>query len=75
VRLNGKPTIYFRVNSAFKGLFVPEAGDYVVSFAYWPRYLTLSLWIAAAGSAIFLGWAALLLRMKTSISHGRGTAT
>jgi hypothetical protein len=75
VRLNGKPANYFRVNSAFKGLFVPDAGDYVVSFAYWPRYLTLSLWIAALGSAIFLGWAAFLLRMKTSISHSAGSAT
>ncbi len=75
VSLNGKPTNYFRVNAAFKGLFVPDAGDYVVSFAYWPRYLTLSLWMAAVGFAIFVGWAAFLLRMKTSISHGTGSAT
>jgi len=75
VRLNGKPANYFRVNSAFKGLFVPDAGDYLVSFAYWPRYLTLSLWIAALGSAIFLGWAAFLLRMKTSISRGKRDVT
>jgi len=73
VRVNGKPSNYFRVNSAFKGLFVPDAGDYVVSFAYWPRYFTLSLWIAGAASAIFLGWAAFLFRMK--ISHGAGNAT
>lgn len=63
-RLNGKPANYFRVNSAFKGLFVPDAGDYVVSFAYWPRYLTLSLWTAALGLVIFLGWAAFLIRGK-----------
>jgi hypothetical protein len=64
VRLNGKPANYFRVNSAFKGLFVPDAGNYVVSYAYWPRYLTLSLWIAGAGVAIFLGWALLLLKAE-----------
>jgi hypothetical protein len=62
VRVNGKPANYFRVNSAFKGLFVQEAGDYDVSFAYWPRYLTLSLWIAGAGLAILLGWLSFLLK-------------
>jgi hypothetical protein len=67
VRLNGKPANYFRVNSAFKGLFVRDAGDYVVSYAYWPRYLTLSLWIAGAGVATLLGWASLLL--KASAQH------
>jgi hypothetical protein len=73
VRVNGNSAKYFRVNSAFKGLFVPDAGDYVVSFAYWPRYFTLSLWIAAAACAIFLGWVTFLVRMK--ISHGAGNAT
>jgi hypothetical protein len=66
VRLNGKPADYFRVNSAFRGLFVQDAGDYVVSYAYWPRYLTLSLWIAGIGVATLLGWASLLLRAKTT---------
>ena len=64
VRLNGKRTNYFRVNSAFKGLFVQDAGSYVVSYAYWPRYLTLSLWIASAGLAILLGWALLQLKAE-----------
>lgn len=62
VRVNGKLVNYFRVNSAFKGLFVREAGDYDVSFAYWPRYLTLSLWIAGAGLVILLGWLLFLLK-------------
>jgi hypothetical protein len=69
VRLNGKPTDYFRVNSAFKGLFVQGAGEYVVSYAYWPRYLTLSLWIAGIGVATLLGWASLLLKAKTTGSE------
>jgi hypothetical protein len=73
VRLNGKPANYFRVNSAFKGLFVQDAGDYVVSYAYWPRYLTLSLWIAAAGVATLLGWASLLLKAETFASGGGGS--
>jgi hypothetical protein len=64
VRLNGKPANYFRVNCAFKGLFVPEMGNYVVSYTYWPHYLTLSLWVAGAGVAMFLGWALLLLKAE-----------
>jgi hypothetical protein len=64
VRLDGKPANYFRVNSAFKGLFVPKTGNYLVSYAYWPRYLTLSLWVAGAGIALFLGWALLLLKAE-----------
>jgi hypothetical protein len=75
VRVNGKPASYFRVNSAFKGLFVREAGDYVVSFAYWPRYLTLSLWIAGAGMAILLGWSLFLLRTGTPFSPRRKRVT
>jgi len=71
VRLNGKPANYFRVNSAFKGLFVQEAGDYDVSFAYWPRYLTLSLWIAGAGLAILLGWLLFLLKPEPFASRRR----
>jgi len=65
LRLNEKPANYFRANSAFKGLFVPGAGDYVVSYAYWPRYLTVSLWIAGAGVATLLGWTLLLLRTES----------
>jgi hypothetical protein len=63
-RLNGKPANYFRVNSAFKGLFVSKTGSYVVSYTYWPRYLTLSLWVACAGIAVFLGWALLILKAE-----------
>ena len=74
VRVNGKPANYFRVNSAFKGLFVQEAGEYDVSFAYWPRYLTLSLWIAGAGLAILLGWLLFLLKTDAFASPDRESA-
>jgi hypothetical protein len=74
VRVNGKPANYFRVNSAFKGLFVPEAGDYDVSFAYWPRYLTLSLWIAGAGLVILLAWLVFLLKTDAFASPGGESA-
>lgn len=60
VRLNGKAASYFRVNSAFKGLFVDKAGDYIVSYAYWPRYFTFSLIVAAAGVTVLLLWLAIM---------------
>jgi hypothetical protein len=56
LHVNGKPASYFRVNSAFRGVFLPEAGRYQISFAYWPRYLTISLWIAAFGIILLLLW-------------------
>jgi hypothetical protein len=62
LRLNGKPADYFRVNSAFKGLFVDKAGDYTISYSYWPRYFTFSLIAAAAGLAALLGWLAIMAK-------------
>jgi hypothetical protein len=56
LRLNGKPAAYFRVNSAFRGVFLPDAGVYHFSFAYWPRHLSISLWIAAFGIILLLLW-------------------
>jgi hypothetical protein len=56
LRVNGEPASYFRINSAFRGVFVPAAGAYHFSFAYWPRHLTISLWIAAFGIILLLLW-------------------
>jgi hypothetical protein len=56
LRVNGRPDNYFRVNSAFRGVFVPAAGDYAVSFSYWPRHFTASLWISALGLFVLLLW-------------------
>jgi hypothetical protein len=57
VRVNGEPGSYFRVNHAFKGVYLPRAGSYLISFEYWPRHLTLALWLA--GTAVLLGLASL----------------
>jgi hypothetical protein len=54
--LNGKPATYFRANSAFRGVFLPAAGQYRFSFSYWPAYLTVSLWISALGAALLAFW-------------------
>jgi hypothetical protein len=37
VTVNGKPVSYFRLNHAFKGVFIPAAGSYQIRFAYWPE--------------------------------------
>jgi len=62
VVVNGKRQDYFRVNSAFKGIFLDHEGTYTVSFAYWPKYLTASLWIAAAGLVLLIGWLLIISR-------------
>jgi hypothetical protein len=56
VTLNGAPADYFRVNHAFRGVRIPAAGKYVVSYSYWPRHFTLSLIMAATGSLILIAW-------------------
>jgi hypothetical protein len=47
--LNGSPVPYFRVNHAFKGIYVDAAGTYDVRYEYWPRSLTTSLILAGMG--------------------------
>ena len=57
VKLNGDPADYFRINHAFKGVYVGRPGTYHVTFSYWPEHLTLALWLCVAG--IILGTLAL----------------
>ena len=57
VTINGAPAPYFRVNHAFKGVVLPAAGRYRITFTYQPKVLNLSLGLAAAG--LGLGLAAL----------------
>lgn len=66
VQINGNVAPYFRVNSAFRGIFVPAAGDYQLSFAYWPKHFTISLWLSAFGLAILATWLGLALRYSKS---------
>jgi hypothetical protein len=65
-QLNGQPADYFRINSAFKGLFIPKAGDYTISYAYWPRYFTLSLLVAGAGIITLFCWLTLMTKGNLS---------
>lgn len=59
VMLNDERVDYFRVNHAFKGIYLPRPGVYHVTFRYWPERLTRALWLCLAG--VCLGTAALVL--------------
>ncbi len=54
VTVNGAPAKYLRINHAFKGVALPEAGEYRIKFTYWPRMLTPALWMSGAGLVLAL---------------------
>jgi hypothetical protein len=62
LRVNGQAADYFRINSAFRGIFMPAAGEYQFSYAYWPRHFTISLLVSAISLVSFLLWAATTFR-------------
>lgn len=64
VELNGQPARVLRVNHAFKGVAVEAAGEYRVTFRYWPRNLTRNLGLAGLGAFLLVGSAVLVLRRK-----------
>src|SRR5205807_9433905 len=63
-RVNGVRNDYFRVNHAFRGVRIAAAGTYVISFSYWPKHFTISLWLAAAGALLLAGWLVFVYRQK-----------
>jgi len=71
LRVNGDPASYFRVNSAFRGVYLPKAGEYHFSFAYWPRHLTVSLWIAGFGIILLLLWLGSIAGRPRLFAHAR----
>jgi hypothetical protein len=60
LRVDGEPAGYFRVNHAFKGLLVTQAGTYHITYTYWPVHFTLSLWLMLLGVVLAVtgacGW-------------------
>lgn len=69
--LDGQPVPYFRVNHAFKGIVVDQAGPHRVSFRYWPEHMTLILWLGAAGLLLLAGlaiaiWGGLIFRIDAA---------
>ncbi len=55
VSVNGKPADYFRANHTFRGVALPAAGTYEISFNYWPEHFTAALWAGLAGLIALLG--------------------
>jgi hypothetical protein len=70
VTVNGQPTPYFRVNHAFKGIYVPAAGTYRVTFAYWPSDFSLSLGLAGLGLAGLLAGGIVAWRCRQDAGSG-----
>jgi hypothetical protein len=68
LRINNRPASYFLVNGAFKGIFLPQAGSYSISYRYWPRSFTMSLWLAGAGLIALSLWLVLAARGTSSQS-------
>ncbi|MBI4244678.1 MAG: hypothetical protein HY606_11360, partial [Planctomycetes bacterium] len=67
VMLNGKPVPYFRINHAFKGVVVDAPGRYTVSFSYWPRNFTRSIWMFIVGILLMVSWVLFTLRRYRSL--------
>jgi hypothetical protein len=56
VRVNGRRSDYFRVNHAFRGVKLPTAGTYVISFSYWPKHFTAALIMFGSGLIVLTLW-------------------
>ncbi|ACB77256.1 hypothetical protein Oter_3982 [Opitutus terrae PB90-1] len=69
VTVNDRPVPYLRVNHLFKAVAVEEAGDYRVSFSYWPRNLTRSLLLSGTGLLLLIGLFLFLGRVLPTLSH------
>jgi hypothetical protein len=54
--LNGRPTSYLPVNHALKGVVVPGAGNWTITFTYRPRWWHLSWALAGAGVVVLVGF-------------------
>jgi len=62
--LNGQPVDYFRVNHAFKGIQVDQAGTYRVSFRYLPRRFPLAVTFCLAALGLISAMAHWLWRTR-----------
>jgi hypothetical protein len=60
--VNDRKAEIIRVNHAFKGIVVDAAGDYLVSFRYWPRNFPRNLVLCGIGVVLFAGSLTLALR-------------
>ena len=71
--VNGKPHDYFRINHAFKGIYVDRPGIYAVRFEYWPQSLDFSLLLASLGSIGLAAFAWLAFRRDSHAIDQKAT--
>jgi len=69
VTLDGRPVPYLRVNHAFKGIFVADAGPHRVEFTYRPRRFTLALVLGFSGLALLGGTVFLVRRAERTFAR------
>ena len=62
VAVNGNKGAVIRLNHAFKGIVVPAAGDYRITFRYWPKNFPGLLALSGLGAA--LGFLSLGLALR-----------
>ncbi|MEO5958549.1 MAG: hypothetical protein ABIZ49_13010, partial [Opitutaceae bacterium] len=67
VVVNGEPKDCLRVNHAFKGVYVPAAGKYHVSFEYRPADFSLALLLGAIGLGGLLAGGIVAFRARGSL--------
>ncbi len=60
--LNGRDLPVVRINHAFQGVVVDAAGEYRVTFRYWPRHFTRHLTLGAIGLLLLAASALLAWR-------------
>jgi hypothetical protein len=48
--IDGQPAPVWRVDHAYRGVFIAQPGHHVVEFRYWPAVLGSALWMATFGA-------------------------
>lgn len=69
VEVNGRKTSVLRLNHAFKGVLVPQAGEYRVDFRYWPRNFWRNLGFCGIGTGA--GLLSLFLALRPGSTRTR----
>jgi hypothetical protein len=62
--INGRRAPVLRLNHAFKGVVVDAAGDYAVSFRYWPKNFYRNLLLCALGAGLLVASLVVVLRFR-----------
>jgi len=64
VRLNNKASQVFTINHVFRGVEIPEAGHYEITFTYRPKVWTVALLLSVSGCFVLMIIVIFLLRKK-----------